>query len=805
MAEVAGEVKLVLSADGTSWSAALDKAQRDLNKLKGATTDAARVTRAEMTEARHAIHLVGDEIGIHVPRAVQGFIAKLPGVAEVMASAFSAAAVIALGMAIVEAGKKVYEFMEKQKKAAEEAERATKKLTSSREQATLELEVTNAKLDEQIAKLEKKPGDGLKTALAEARLEAFKFGEALDRDIEEMHRLIETSQSAGWMQQAFLGAASSQSTLDQIAKFGDEMDKIALITDPAKRADATKKFAGDTLKNLNTEFTERERLQGLENKRKTTGPLGSGEERERQGLVRKYQTDLLSGIDQTTALTALKTYWRSVQGIYNQAAATAENVQKLQTEKALETQKEREDLAKQGLEALKRQTAERMAAMEEDLDHQKSMHVLSLEEERTFWQKQYMTGTNLGDPINAAIEKKLAPLNKEIFDKQKTDAAEWIRMMDDLQKESDRGAARDSPYFPDREQIRNLGETNAARNAAAKDQPELLRRIADAQQELTNKEQVQAGVMDEHTAKIIQQTAVLRKLREELAVIQGKQAGAAALSPWQYTPQMNPQVLQNQAIQKQAEVKAAEQTLQYETERDTFGGEMQLMFADWIKRTTDLRGVISSTFTESLATINGAIVKTMVDPYHRGDWKAAGKSIFSSVAGSGLTMAEGSIAKAFHIGGLGKLGATQQNPMWVRDAGTTVGKLGGQVMGSLLGSTSAASSSGGNSVLGRVLGVALGLIPHYAGGGSVETGMPAIVGENGPELFVPSGSGRIVPNGAAGAGTSHVWNIDARGSSDPAAVRFAVQRGILEAAPRIAAGSIAAARDISARKPVMTR
>ena len=803
MSEVAGEVKLLLTADGTSWSQALDKAQRDLNKLKGATTEASRVTRAEMTEARHAIHLVGDEIGIHVPRAVQGFLAKLPGVAQVMSSAFSAAAVVGLGMAIVEAGKKVYEFMEKQKKAAEEAERATKKLISGREEATLELVASNAKLDEQIAKLEKKPGDGLKTALAEARLEAFKFGEAIDRDIEEMHRLIETSQSAGWMQQAFLGAASSQSTLDQIAKFGDEMDKIALITDPAKRADQTKKFAGDTLKNLNTEFTERERLQDLENKRKTTGPLGSGEERERQGLVRKYQTDLLSGIDQTTALTALKTYWRSVQGIYNQAAATAENVEKTRTEKQLETQKEREDLAKAGLEALKRQTAERMTAMEGDLANQKSAHAMSIEEERSFWQKRYMTGANLADPINDMVARKMAPLSQEIFKKQQSDAKEFLRMMQELQTESDRAADKGNPFMPDREQTRNLGATDSARMAALHDRPEIMRRIAEAQEELTAREAVQAGVMEDHTAKILEKTNALRRLRAELAEIEGKRAAVAALGPTAYTPQMNPQVLQNQAIQKQAEIGAAEQSLQYEKERDTFGGEMSLMFSDWIKRTTDLRAVISSTFTESLSTINSAIVKTMVDPFHRGDWKAAGKSIFSSVAGSGLSMAEGSIAKAFHVSGLGKLGATQQNPMWTRDAGTAVGRAGGQVMSSLLGSAATGSTSP-RSTVGTVLGSLVSLIPHLAGGGSLETGMPALVGEQGPELFVPSGSGRVVPNNAWGAGTTN-YNIDARGATDPAATRFAVQRGILEAAPRIAAGSIAAARDISARKPTMSR
>lgn len=41
-------------------------------------------------------------------------------------------------------------------------------------------------------------------------------------------------------------------------------------------------------------------------------------------------------------------------------------------------------------------------------------------------------------------------------------------------------------------------------------------------------------------------------------------------------------------------------------------------------------------------------------------------------------------------------------------------------------------------------------VEHRAGGGPVKAGRPYIVGENGQELFVPSGNGRIVPNNALG-------------------------------------------------------
>ncbi|ADD94957.1 hypothetical protein, partial [uncultured phage MedDCM-OCT-S01-C58] len=54
-----------------------------------------------------------------------------------------------------------------------------------------------------------------------------------------------------------------------------------------------------------------------------------------------------------------------------------------------------------------------------------------------------------------------------------------------------------------------------------------------------------------------------------------------------------------------------------------------------------------------------------------------------------------------------------------------------------------------------------------AAGGPVSGGTPYMVGEKGPELFVPNTSGTIVPNNKLGGGgaTNVVVNVDAKGSS----------------------------------------
>lgn len=50
-------------------------------------------------------------------------------------------------------------------------------------------------------------------------------------------------------------------------------------------------------------------------------------------------------------------------------------------------------------------------------------------------------------------------------------------------------------------------------------------------------------------------------------------------------------------------------------------------------------------------------------------------------------------------------------------------------------------------------------------GGSVTAGQPYLIGEKGPELFMPGRSGGIAPAGSFGGGTNVVVNVDASGSS----------------------------------------
>lgn len=75
---------------------------------------------------------------------------------------------------------------------------------------------------------------------------------------------------------------------------------------------------------------------------------------------------------------------------------------------------------------------------------------------------------------------------------------------------------------------------------------------------------------------------------------------------------------------------------------------------------------------------------------------------------------------------------------------------------------------GVNTILGGIAPGIFGGLPmlSFANGGRPPTGKASLVGEKGPELFVPRRSGTIVPNDKLGGGSTNInVNIDASGSS----------------------------------------
>ncbi|GAA4046001.1 tail tape measure protein [Parerythrobacter jejuensis] len=100
------------------------------------------------------------------------------------------------------------------------------------------------------------------------------------------------------------------------------------------------------------------------------------------------------------------------------------------------------------------------------------------------------------------------------------------------------------------------------------------------------------------------------------------------------------------------------------------------------------------------------------------------------------------------------------------------------------------NSSGAGGLLGGLIGGILGL-PGRATGGPVSPGRGYLVGERGPELFVPTSAGKVQANGATGVSARSV-NVaikvqSPRGTDSPVAmqrssrqVASAVRRALIE-------------------------
>ena len=85
-----------------------------------------------------------------------------------------------------------------------------------------------------------------------------------------------------------------------------------------------------------------------------------------------------------------------------------------------------------------------------------------------------------------------------------------------------------------------------------------------------------------------------------------------------------------------------------------------------------------------------------------------------------------------------------------------IDRLTGGIASALFGMKKAVTGGGGSGGVATPAARAIG--------GPVQAGSPYMVGERGPEMFVPNQSGSIVPNKKMGGGVTVINNVDARGS-----------------------------------------
>ena len=714
-----------------------------MEQARAATRTAARQMKADIHEAQASIALLGEEVGIKLPRHLRSFVAELPGVAEAMSAAFNGAAIVGLGMIAVEQAKKIYEAFEKVREQPEKTAEAFKKLSDQLQLSNVELETANDKLQNTIDKFRGLPENNLKVQLDDAARSALKLSAALEKVNADILKQAQDA-DVSWFGR-YLGEASTKdvtasvsSTLKQIedattdfnakilaARKKNDKDAADASVDEAKKA-IQKKY-DDEVDSLQKLLTTAQKEQAKGPQKSMYGPPGTQ----------------LAGEDQTQRIKDLQT---AIQGLQLASINAADGFEALRLGEiqAGETGLSAADQLKKALDAA--------AKAQEFRDKQR----------RTAVKEQEADASEL---------------------------AEQSRQLGTFEQEQQKQLLADMKH--DEDERKRL---YAERVAAAAEAQKTIR--AAATQTYENTAEQEAAAVEAGQETNAQRIANLRaaaalELETVKTTIEAEQALYAGNAKQQ-------EVLGQDMIKAVGEYNKQIAQLNREAMSEGIGGALD----DLRRKALDTASMMKDIFTQAINGINEQLVNLMTGK--KTDFKGMASGIFSSVAKSGLTMAEGKL-----LGGLGSKrdGSSPQAALYTISA-DNVKKTGTDILGAAKGSPDpSTSNNSAGSIASSIFGdIISAFIPH-ATGGPVMPGRAYLVGERGPEPFFPGVSGTIGTNAAmrsafGGSTTNHLpVYVDARGSNDPAAVNMAVHRAMRSYAPTIIGASAAYQRDMKRRVP----
>jgi hypothetical protein len=456
----------------------------------------------------------------------------------------------------------------------------------------------------------------------------------------------------------------------------------------------------------------------------------------------------------------------------------------------------------------------RFEAQLADMKLEGTIEAQSVKAEYDFWQQRIDAFTKGSDQYNAIREKQAAlamAASKAAGEKLAAAMKKFKETADLSPDEANRGIAENAVQVgKTNDAITQSGERWKEYNQQVAKNTELMIKSAQAAREAQIEHGVKAGTLSKSDAAqqmgaIHAETAAMQiaELRRQLADVQKQQAALNVYTP-EGAAEKPRLAAQGQGIQNQIDTETASANLQalkdrYAAFAETGLGGATSALQAFIAASRDSAAQLRQVIDSVMNNVNKAILTDLTEKHSqsRGAWKDAGKGIFTDVASTALKKGEGALLGA--LGG-GKLGS-RGNPIFVKNAD-------GLASGAASVAAKSLSSSGG--LMSGLLKSVIGFLPAFADGGDFGPGTTALVGEQGPEVVHFGSAGHVTPNGKApstgGSGdTHHTWNIDARGSTDPAQTMAMVQQGIMQAAPHIVAASLKAHQDYNDRRPPSAR
>jgi hypothetical protein len=822
----AGKVNVVITADGSNYSAAMRAAAAQAQVLGKTTSEAGHAAVSSMQAASASIRLMEGDI-THNMRAVERWISTIPGVTTAMKSLFPLVGGIAFAGMLGSVGEKVVEFVKKTQQIPESIRLGFQQINDSARLANDTLAVTNDRLANEIAKLQGKPQNGLAAGLDEARVNADKLADSLNEDARKLKALLDEN-SNGVLQRVLFGKGSTSEVKGNIENFQKQM---AGAGEDARTALDSGDMAGAA--NAQARLAQLQK-NALAYARDEIAKRSGRYTYQPDGTIRYGSEGAASYAsqfgDQTANLNALRGFSTEVSG--RQTSEQREDQNRL-LQKQRDDLVHKKELATAQAEAQRKADQQQMEAFQQGLADLKNAHEVGVGEEYSYWQKK-LAAVRTGSRNYLAVSREMGALYQQVLKENASIAKDADKQWGMLQPTTyslfPSGVATSSyqepspdlgksakPEASDRdasEYLKNLNEGIAIRRQAADSIAELSIQMAVATGQM--------GKLDAAEAVAALHADQYQKSIDALSAALANIANDPALS-------VADKNAQSSNVQNQIDLlngSRAAQVMQENAgiDNQTLGGSIRNALNLYVQEAADTAAQIREIMTSAFESVNSSLSNSLMAHAYNGrqyrrnivqGLSGTARGIGSQVLDAGFRQVEGGVLGRFGLGGKPKPTGAAGDPLHVvMDAAGMAGAgvdSGATALMSKLwgGSTSITSKSGGSSAGGPVGAIVSSLFQgFFAAGGDVTAGRMAIVGEHGPEPFIPKTAGTILPNsslsGLGKSGDVH-FNIDARGSNDPAQTEAAVHRAMRSYAPHVMSATMAAIQDQKRRVPSSRR
>ena len=683
-------------------------------------------------------------------RAIENFISKTLGLGPAMQAIFPLVGGFMFGKMLLDVGEKVVEVESKAAHAAETIKAGFDEQHAKAAVTIDDLTVQADKLQDNIDKLAGHPGNGLQTALDEARRYADKLQESLRADNKELQALFKEN-SVGKFGSLLSGVASTGKQEEELLADRTGLTKAVARINSDYNKQAATAGSTDALKTLGAirDKAIRDSVQGtIDTYRRESKRLRDEQARsERNAAVEQsVGSGARGGVTQarttnnSAKIANIEGDADKLQDFLNTQAAQQRVISLTEQEGAAKQADENKKLAKQtshaAVEAAHKAAEEQRKGWADDLAAMQSDGKASAEVVYQFWIDQ-ANATVRGSENYLEAGRHANESLKTVNDEHKKLVDESLKMREHFRNVGDKNT------------FSILGGQNSYDLKGITEQQTSLRALLDAQRQNTYQQALAQAQQDAslgtitrydaaiqvqalHTAEY---AAQLQELREALAAVDGTDNQAIA--------RRNVLNKQIDDVTTRSTIDAMRDTASVAAQ--TWQGALTNANAAWVNDSRDSSRQVANLYGSVLNGINGNIVNAIT-----GDRTSFG-SMFSGigkqVANMGLQRIESSVLGKFGFGV--KADGSKGNPLHViMDSSSVPTSL---VSGSSIGGTAAGLAKAALSFLpggGFLSGLFGG---GRAIGGGVDAGTTYLVGERGPELLTMGSNAYVTPNNKLGS------------------------------------------------------